>query len=113
MFGDNLKSLLKSLKKTQYVASKELGVSQPCLNLWLCNKRNPDLKDILNICHTFNTTPNYLMGFEDDITPQDRAILGVIKAATIPQQHVSTEDKKHEGEQIRHVSGNLATTKNE
>lgn len=93
MIGNKLKELIKNKKENQYTASEKLGVSQGCLNLWINNKRNPSLEDIKNICEKFNTTPNYLFGFDEDITDQDRAILKAVKSvAGIQKQAESNHD---------------------
>lgn len=75
-----MKLVLKSCGETQYTASEKLGVSQGGLNLWLNNKRAPSPEEIKKFCELFHTTPNYLYGFEDEITESDRQLLQAFKA---------------------------------
>ena len=61
MIGEALNKAIKEKGYNQVSASKLLGVSVQCLNQWINNKRNPSIKDIENICNTFDITPSYLV----------------------------------------------------
>lgn len=80
MINDQMKKVLKSKGISQTEASKMLGVEVGALNHWLIGRRQPNIDVIKKFCDVFETTPNFLMGFEDDITDQDRAILKAVKS---------------------------------
>lgn len=82
MIGDKMREVLKKQKLTNTKAAEMMGISQPRLALWLSGKNEPSQESIKKFCNTFNTTPNYLMDFEEEITDQDRAILMAVKTAT-------------------------------
>ena len=85
MLGDMMKAVLKASGETQNTASEKLGISQGGLNLWLNNKRSPSPEEIKKFCEVFNTTPNYLFGFDDGISESDRALLQAFKTLTKAQ----------------------------
>lgn len=100
MIGNKIKELIKEKGYNQYTASEKLGISQGGLNLWIKGKRNPSPEDIRKICETFQTTPNYLFGFEDDITAQDRMILNAVKSMTGLQKQVESDPNTSKQVQI-------------
>lgn len=62
-----------------------LGVSVGSLNHWCLEKRQPDQDIIKKFCEIFHTTPNYLYGFDDDISESDRALLQAFKTMATAQ----------------------------
>ena len=88
-----MKKILKSKGVSQTEASKMLGVEVGALNHWLIGRRQPNIDIIKKFCDVFETTPNYLMGFDEDITDQDRAILKAVKSvAGLQKQAESNPD---------------------
>lgn len=70
-----------------------LGVEVGALNHWLIGRRQPNIDVIKKFCDVFETTPNFLMGFDEDITDQDRAILRAVKSvAGLQKQAESNPD---------------------
>lgn len=63
--GSQMKKILKELGIDQYYAAAKLGVSQPRLNQWLNDRREPDVDAIQNFCKNFHTTPNILYEKEE------------------------------------------------
>lgn len=63
--GAQMKKILKNLGVDQYYAADKLGISQPRLNQWLNDKREPDAESIQRFCKIFNTTPNVLFGKDE------------------------------------------------
>ena len=93
MINDQMKKILKSKGVSQTEASKMLGVEVGALNHWLIGRRQPNIDIIKKFCDVFETTPNYLMGFDEDITDQDRAILKAVKSvAGLQKQAESNPD---------------------
>lgn len=62
--GQKMKLVLKTKKISQYDAADRLGISQPRLNQWLNNVREPSLYDVDKFCQTFAVSPNYLFSVE-------------------------------------------------
>lgn len=62
-----------------------LGVSIGSLNHWLLEKRDPDQETVKKFCEVFNTTPNYLYGFEDEISESDKQLLQAFKTMATAQ----------------------------
>lgn len=63
--GDRMREVLKKRDFSNTQAAKMMGISQPRLALWLSGKNEPGQESIKLFCKLFDTTPNYLMGFED------------------------------------------------
>lgn len=80
-----MKLALKAAGENQYTASEKLGVSQGGLNLWLNNKRSPSPEEIKKFCELFHTTPNFLYGFDEEISESDRALLQAFKTMATAQ----------------------------
>lgn len=91
MINEKMKQILKSKKVSQIDASKMLGVEVGRLNHWLIGRRQPSIESIKKFCEVFDTTPNYLMGFEDDISDQDRAILKAVKSVAGIQKQAEND----------------------
>ena len=79
MFGEKMRSVLEKNHLTTVKAAEMLGVSQPRLAQWLSGKNEPSQENIKKFCELFDTTPNYLFGFNDDISEEDRALLQAFK----------------------------------
>ena len=65
MIGSFLQKRLHQLGLTQQQAANILEISQSRLNQYLKNRREPDSKMLIRICKTFNTTTNFLFGFNE------------------------------------------------
>ncbi len=79
--GDKMKEVLQASKISQYKAAEMLGVSQPRLNQWLNNGREPGQQDIVAFCNVFKVTPNFLYGFESNtVSDEDLALLNAVKS---------------------------------
>ena len=93
MIGDKMREVLKKHNLTNTKAAEMMGISQPRLALWLSGKNEPSQESIKKFCKMFNTTPNYLMDFEEELTDQDRAILNAVKSvAGLQKQTESNPD---------------------
>ena len=70
MIGERLHQRISELGLTQQRAADQLEISQSRLNQYLKNKREPDAQMFCKICQTFNVSPNWLYGFEEN-TPRE------------------------------------------
>lgn len=61
---------LKELMSIHNISQKELAdylhTSQPTVNRWLKGENEPSLQTLVNICLRLKTTPNYILGYEDN-----------------------------------------------
>lgn len=64
MFGERLKNLRLAKGLSQEELGKRLGVTKQAVSNWEIENVTPALDMFLNIAHFFNTTPNYLLGYE-------------------------------------------------
>jgi transcriptional regulator with XRE-family HTH domain len=80
MFGENIRKVIERENMTATDAAKLMGISQPRLAQWISGKNEPSQENIKKFCMLFHTTPNFLFGFEDDITASDRQLLQAFKA---------------------------------
>ena len=97
--GKKLKEIIDRNKTTQMQLAKEMGCSVALVNMWISDKRDMSTKDINKFCEICKTTPNYLFGFEDDITEQDRAILRAVKSVSGLQKQ--TENDSNTSKQVQ------------
>ena len=70
MIGERLNQKISELGLTQQRAADRLEISQSRLNQYLKNKREPDSQMFCKICRTFEVSPNWLYGFDDDFPVQ-------------------------------------------
>lgn len=80
MFGENIRKVIERENMTVTDAAKIMGISQPRLAQWISGKNEPSQENIKKFCKLFHTTPNFLFGFEDEITESDRHLLQAFKA---------------------------------
>ena len=63
-----MNKILKELRKEKGVSQKEvamaIGVTPGAYGNYEQGTREPSLDILVKICRFFNTTPNYLLGFE-------------------------------------------------
>lgn len=85
MFGDRMRTIIEKENLTTVKAAEMLGISQPRLAQWLSGKNEPSQENIKKFCDLFHTTPNYLFGFDDDISDSDRALLQAFKTMATAQ----------------------------
>ena len=85
MFGDRMREVIRRQNITNTKAAELLGVSQPRFAQWLSGKNEPSQENIKKFCDIFHTTPNYLFGFDDEISESDRALLQAFKTMATAQ----------------------------
>lgn len=64
MFGERLKQLRQLKNLSQEELGKRLGVSKQTVSNWEIENVTPSLDMFENIARLFDTTPNYLLGYE-------------------------------------------------
>jgi len=64
MFGERLKGLRISKGLSQEELGKRLGVRKQTISNWETEDATPSLDMFQNIARLFDTTPNYLLGYE-------------------------------------------------
>ena len=102
MFGERMRTIIEKENLTSTKAAEMLGISQPRLAQWLSGKNEPSQENIKKFCELFHTTPNYLFGFEDEITESDRALLQAFKTMATSQtsnnqnQNIPEQNKEQE-----------------
>ena len=65
-FPIKLKELMTLHNVSQKQLADDLHTSQPTINRWLKGENEPNLQTLVNICFRLETTPNYILGYEDD-----------------------------------------------
>ncbi len=104
MIGKAMKEILNSSMYTQTDLANHLGISQPRLNQYLTEKREPDLSFIVKFCDFFNITPNVLFGYEsphgvlsDNITIQADTLRDIVYTAyKIFAEHIALQKTKED-----------------
>lgn len=99
MFGERLNTLLKQNKMTQTRLGELVGLSSPAISMILKNERKPSYEVLEKICKVLNTSPSYMMGFEEQITDSDRALLQAFK--TMATAQTSNNQNKNIPEQTQ------------
>lgn len=93
MFEDNLKKIMKEKGITHQQLGEAIGLSGSAISMMVSGERKPSFESLTAICRELKTTPNKLMGFEEEFTDQDRAILRAVKSvAGIQKQAESNSD---------------------
>lgn len=64
-FGSRIKKLRKEKHISQSMLASELGVSTNAISQYETDKRFPDQKCIIEICHFFDVSSDYLLGLSD------------------------------------------------
>ena len=64
MFGERLRGLRISRGLSQEELGKRLGVRKQTISNWEIEDATPTLDMFQNIARFFDTTPNYLLGYE-------------------------------------------------
>lgn len=64
MFGERLKRLRQLKNLSQEELGKRLGVSKQTVSNWEIENVTPSLDMFENVARFFDTTPNYLLGYE-------------------------------------------------
>lgn len=67
IFGKRLLLALRSSGVTQIKLSETIGVSISTVQYWIKGRNIPSGTTIIKICNLLNTTPNYLLGFDDNM----------------------------------------------
>lgn len=66
MIAEKLKSIRKTVLKTQSQTAIAIGVTQQTYNGYETGRREPDLKTLCNIADYFNVSLDYLLGRTDE-----------------------------------------------
>lgn len=64
-FPQRLKELMLYCGYTQQRLAAELNTTQQTISRWLKGENEPSLRMLVILCLLFNTTPNYILGFEE------------------------------------------------
>ena len=80
MFEERLKYLMKREGLSAKQLGKEIGLTDSAIYMMLNGGRKPSYESLTALCKILKTTPNYLCGFEDEISEQDRQLLQAFKA---------------------------------
>lgn len=71
--GQRMKTRRKQIRMTQKELATTLNKGESTISEWESNKRSPDVELLSDIATALNTTPAYLMGWEDDPEDYDQA----------------------------------------
>lgn len=85
MIEERMKEVLKNRNVNQKDAAKMLGITAGELSHWFVGRAKIKAEDVKKFCELFDTTPNYLMGFDDEISESDRALLQAFKTMATAQ----------------------------
>ena len=66
LFTQRLKELRNENELTQRAIAKMLGISQASYFNWELGKTEPSISSIQLLCSIFDTTADYLLGFENE-----------------------------------------------
>lgn len=103
-----MKNIIEISGYSQAELANKFGISQPRLNQYLSEKREPDLAFIVRFCDFFHITPNHLLGYADkpivtegsiNITEQDFRDT-IYTAYTTLCDFILTHNKKQTTEEI-------------
>ena len=73
-FPAKLKELMQRENISQKDLAEKLSTTQPTINRWLKGQNQPSLETLITICVILKTTPNYILGFDDNDTKAPYAI---------------------------------------
>lgn len=65
IFGNQLKELRNSKAITQQILADYFCVSKMTISAWENDKQEPSIEDIKKLARYFETTTDYLLGFEN------------------------------------------------
>lgn len=65
-FGERMRQLRKEKNVSCEWIGKHLGVQRAAVAMWERGEREPKLEMVVAIAKLFGTTPNYLLGFEEE-----------------------------------------------
>lgn len=68
MFGERLKGLRLLKDLSQDELGKRLGVSKQTISNWENENITPALDMFINVANYFETTPNYLLGYDTQVS---------------------------------------------
>ncbi len=68
MFNERLKNLRKSLKITQNMLSRNIGVSERTIRRYEYMEVEPTASILIKLSNYFNVSVDYLLGLSDDPT---------------------------------------------
>lgn len=66
IFGERLKKLRLKRGMYQIDLADEFKITRPAVSAWECGVKEPSIENILKLCDILDTTPNYLLGYDND-----------------------------------------------
>lgn len=66
LFGKRLRERARELELSDAEVARRSGLSEPRYGHYVTGRREPNLDIMVKICKTLQTTPNYLLGFEEE-----------------------------------------------
>lgn len=74
LFGQRLSQLLKENDIKQNEFAEYMGVSESTVGKWILGKAEPSLIKIAKIAERFNTSPEWLIGYERPHLPFEKGV---------------------------------------
>lgn len=91
MFEEKLKELMREKGITHQQLGEAIGLTGSAVSMMVSGVRKPSFESLTAICRELGTTPNYLMGFGEQITEQDMAILKAVKSVAGLQKQAEND----------------------
>ena len=82
VFVNRLELRMRAKWMTQRALATAIGVQRQTVSLYMLGRSRPDTDRLILIAKALGTTPNYLLGFTDDPTPE--GVTRVIKLDVRP-----------------------------
>ena len=82
VFTKRLAQMMHQTQMTQGALAREIGVQRQTVSLYMLGRSRPDTDRLILIAKALRTTPNYLLGFTDDPSPE--GVTRVIKLEVRP-----------------------------
>ena len=92
-FAESVRKMMEEKKLTQKDLSRLSGVSEPSLCRYLNGAINPRMDIVINVAKALGTTPNYLLGKEEDKKTDDFESVKVLVARN---RKIFSEEQKAE-----------------
>jgi len=70
--AENLRKFRIASNSSQAFIAKKLNITRQAYNHYETGRREPDYNTLVEIAKIFGTTPDNIMGFPDDSTPQKK-----------------------------------------
>jgi transcriptional regulator with XRE-family HTH domain len=82
IFTKRLAQMMHQTQMTQGALAREIGVQRQTVSLYMLGRSRPDTDRLILIAKALSTTPNYLLGFTDNPSPE--GVTRVIKLEVRP-----------------------------